>query len=90
MFMEKQKNANLERLDRCLVQMLGANAPLCRVYTTEEVTNLLIDQRDKGSSFLEFHGLPEEKCANRLQQAGFRISVSPTSGVFRTKTTVTW
>lgn len=90
MFMEKQRNANLERLDRCLVQMLGVNAPLCRVYTTEEVTNLLIDQRDKGSSFLEFHGLMEEKCASRLHHAGFKISINPTNGVFRTKTTITW
>lgn len=84
-----QQNANLERLDRHLVQMLG-NAPLCRVYTLEEVKNLLFEQRNIGSSFLEFNGLMEEKAAAQLNKAGFKITVAPVPNVYRSKTTVSW
>jgi hypothetical protein len=85
-----EQNLNLERLDRCLAKMLGSNQPLCRVYTTEEVTNMLLEQRGKHSSYLEFNGLLDDRAIGMLERGGFKIVYSPANNVYRTKTTITW
>lgn len=85
-----EQNLNLERLDRCLAKMLGTNQPLCRVYTTEEVVNLLLEQRSKHSSYLEFNGLLDERAIATLQRGTFKITTKPSNNVYRTKTTITW
>jgi hypothetical protein len=84
-----QKTENLQRLDRCLGQLLG-NLPLFRIYTYEDVLERLITARKNNVSSIELDGLMEDSAATRFLNARFKVTPVQTNDVYGVKTIVSW
>ena len=79
---------NQERLDRSLRTLIGANQPLCKVYTFEDVLDKLFDARrgENTTNSIELDGLISDATAEKLNR-GFRLHVVQQPKI---KTVISW